>query len=301
MQTCRWVHREVHDLAWVIASAPMISGDSLSECWIGKQQCQRWFQGASAWLIEQDKAPNLLQEYLRTLSDKRLGARFEALLAWWLEANPQFDLLYRNLAVRISGRTLGEFDFILRDRLTGDVIHWEVAVKFYLAITDAQSRTLYYGPDLHDRLDKKLQHMVNQQLSLANRDEVRDWLRRQGLKVDRHCGLIKGRLFANYKDLNLAAPYEDYIDRAHERGEWVTLSDFPLRFKDAGLQWTVLDKSFWFAAVTAADELPWFSLQQLSEMLAGIGLHRPVCLVGGRDGCEALRVFLVPDDWSACI
>jgi len=300
MKSHRWVHREVHDLAWVIASAPMIVGGAFSENWIDRQQCQRWFQGASAWLLEQDKAPGLLQEYLRTLLDKRLGSRFEALLAWWLEANPQLELMHRNLAVRVPGRTLGEFDFIIRDRLTGRVIHWEVAVKFYLAVADAQLRTVYYGPDLRDRLDNKLRHMVNHQMSLAERAEVHDWLRQRGLKIDSHCGLVKGRLFYNHKYFDRSPLDENCIDQGHERGEWVSMSDFPIRFKASGLDWTVLDKSFWFAPVTVGDEFPWLTLQQLSELLVAKGLYRPVCLAGGREGVERRRVFLVPDDWVAC-
>lgn len=52
--------------------------------------------------------------------------------------------------------------FLAKNRKTEHYEHWEVAVKFYLL-----HQGCWYGPNAEDRLDIKLDHMLNHQLPLS--------------------------------------------------------------------------------------------------------------------------------------
>lgn len=121
-------------------------------------------------------------------SNRRLGLYFERLMRFWFTHSPQFEIIAKGLAVRqthkISQRsahphktktqhhkttTLGECDYLIFDKTTQALQHWEVAVKFYLGLSlpTAPESVTWLGPNLKDRLDLKLYHTLNHQLPLS--------------------------------------------------------------------------------------------------------------------------------------
>lgn len=121
----------------------------------------------------------------------RLGLYFELLLGFWLEHGGHYDILAHHEAVRDArtGATLGEVDWIIRHRESGQVEHWEAAVKFYLAYPQLRGLASFVGPSTkgQDSLNQKLTHMLGRQLQLN--------LGKPELVTVQRCCCLKGRLF----------------------------------------------------------------------------------------------------------
>lgn len=105
-------------------------------------------------------------------SDRRLGHRAEDILTIWLEHNPRYSLLARNLQLFDNKQTVGELDFILYDKVQNEVLHVELVCKFYVYIpelhTDSSSVQAWWGPKFQDSLELKLQKLRKKQFPLLH-------------------------------------------------------------------------------------------------------------------------------------
>lgn len=302
----RWQHQAVRDLAWVIASPPLLqpapehsANAKDAPRWLDLAWCRASHAAREDWLAAVDADPTTLHAHLEAERDHRLGSHFESLLAFWLGApdNPQHELLARNLPLRQDGRTLGELDFLVRDRLSGEVQHWEVAVKFFLGVRPGGAARYWVGPGLRDRLDLKLDRLRQHQLRLTRSPEGRRLLDGLGLPAARPVCLLKGCLFypadAERSDW---APQE--AGPGHLQGWWQDHAGFRLRWGNAGLSWLRLPKANWMTAVVSSEELG--SGVDCSTLLAQLpvdGARSATCVVGLRNGHEVTRGFVVADDW----
>ena len=141
-------------------------------------------------LAELDHQPQPLIDFLAQLKSTRLGLRFEMLLWFWLQDNPDqryhpYALLGHSLQQIQGAKTLGELDFLLFNHLTQQVEHWEVALKYYLAECD-YSLPFWYGLNRDDTFLKKLRHFTERQFQFE-----------QALNrpIERKFAVLKGQLF----------------------------------------------------------------------------------------------------------
>ena len=93
-------HSCVQDLAWVIRSAPVISGMHNQSSWLSQTWCETEYQACLPQLLALDKHPEPLISALSQLKTRRLGERFECLIAFWLTISPNFELLIKNYPLR---------------------------------------------------------------------------------------------------------------------------------------------------------------------------------------------------------
>lgn len=189
-------HRCIQDLAWVIASPPLVSGVFKTTRWWDHAMCMQEFQDCLATLIALDKDPQPLRTHLNKLNSKRLGLYFESLVAFWLASvSPNFKLLAQNIQLHeIAGdtrsRTVGEVDFIIEEVCSQKVIHLEVAVKFYLGTAPFNDPYRWFGTNTRDQLGKKIGRLKQHQTQL-----LFHYPEQSPFVIDeRHC-LLKGRLF----------------------------------------------------------------------------------------------------------
>jgi uncharacterized protein len=164
----------VRDLAWVITSPILLDashadyrGQVASDAW-----CAARGRLDAPRIAALDKAPQPLHDYIAARPTRRLGHYFESLIAYWLTYIAPLDIVARNLQVRDAQRTVGEFDFILRDQ-AGQICHWEAAVKFYLQSEKQPETRVFLGPAGRDRLDLKIDKVFGQQLCLSQTEEGR--------------------------------------------------------------------------------------------------------------------------------
>lgn len=206
----------VRDLAWAISTPPIIIPDSHLCQWLKSSWFQNAFKETLLWFYELDQDASTLERLLAKQKDKRLGKYFETLWFYWLDHHPRYDVLAHNLQIIIDGETLGEMDFILYDKKNKKVLHWEVAVKFYLGLSDTVQMSNWHGPNLRDRLDIKANHLMSKQSQISRDQRVANWLKKQGFFVEQRAVILKGRLYYHY------AQFEDHkIGDKQEEGEQV--------------------------------------------------------------------------------
>ena len=288
----------VRALAWCIGAPSLMSNapgldfpshrsfkDALGEAW--------------DWLSELDGNPMPLHEHLAAARSRKVGIHFEALLTWWLRWHPQYDLLARNLQVRDDHRTLGAFDFVLRDQ-AGLPQHWEVAVKFYLQREHSDAWSAWVGPNQRDRLDIKLERMGEHQLPLSARPEAVSALASLHItEPPEQVAFVKGMFFEPWDEPGLRPRGSAPETRL---GQWVTTSDFAA-FSDTqpACRWCVREKPDWLGPARRRGDTSFSTADALQRLQAG-GVDRPQLwsrlreLEGGV-WFEDARLFVVPDTW----
>jgi hypothetical protein len=295
----------VRDLAWLLASSPLLRAQppmgELATVFETPQQAV----DTGAWLRELDRDPTALRQAIAATRITRLGRYAECLLGFFLQQGPAARLVAANVALRVAGRTIGECDFLVESP-SRRKLHWELAVKCYLhagaAPGDRPELADYVGPNLQDRFDLKLTHLLGHQLPLSARE---------GFAALGHLGpwrpqmLVKGWLFYRWGETPEIARA---VDPSHCRGFWVARRDWPaLAANRGGARWAVLPRLAWLAprppiateAVDAALLSPAAALTERLDQQTGpvmvASFERQPPLLGHWH--ETDRGFVVPDDW----
>ncbi|MBE9559290.1 MAG: DUF1853 family protein [Proteobacteria bacterium] len=222
-------HQSVRDLAWAVCSPPLISKLSASCVWPESKWFKQIFEQSLPWLLAVDEDPVQLEKLLAEQKDRRLGKYFETLWYFWLCHNPRYQVIEHNLQIIIDGETLGEIDFIVLDKVTKKIMHWEVAVKFYLGVGDTSEMINWHGPNLCDRLDIKVDHLLHRQSVVSRDQRVAKWLKQRGLQIDCCTVILKGRLYYPWQQ-NVVSPEKCCAD--HLRSWWLNTEQFVRAFDD---------------------------------------------------------------------
>ncbi|NKJ51318.1 hypothetical protein CIC12_32300 [Burkholderia sp. SG-MS1] len=304
----------VRDLAWLLLSADLLRAQAPMGALANPFHTPQELQASVDWLCALDAAPQPLHRDLAATRITRLGRYAERLLGWFLQNGPAARLVAAGVPLRRAGVTLGECDFLVESR-QGARLHWELAVKCYLhagdgrgqgpgaAQTDARLAD-YVGPNLKDRFDLKLAHLLNHQLPLSAREEF--------ASVG-HAGpwspemFVKGWLFYRHGE---RPPEPAELDPSHGRGWWVTRSDWPAFAAAQAQKCRQLPRLEWLAPRRIALESeqtgseparsPWVDAQTLAAQISP--QHGPAmvaALVEDRAGylVEHSRGFIMPDAW----
>ena len=177
----------------------------------------------------------------------RLGRHFEQLWQAALNADPATEVLACNLAVRNQQRTLGEFDLVVRH--CGEIEHWELAVKFYLASCPKPAFEDWFGPNPTDHLKGKFEHLTKRQLRLGQSPDGRKALALLG--GESLCptkAIVKGRLFYPFDEWKTADWASDApLNPNHLAGWWIPKNDLIKAFGSSGHCCVILRKPFWLA------------------------------------------------------
>ncbi len=289
-------HDVVRDLVWAVASPPLMILQQSSCRWFGSSWYHQRYQSSATWLRQLDQDPVPLLAAIDAQKDRRLGNYFETLWAFWLEHDPRYELIVRNLVIRDGGDTLGELDFLIHDRATGLNFHWEVAVKFYLGLGDTREPASWHGPGKRDRLDLKLVRLRDRQSQMCRLPQTQAVLSGLGIEIAGCAVILKGRLF--YPDTPTPRPAPGDACRQHLRSRWYCQGEFFARVA-AGDRFTPLLNSGWMSTRRRV-KTEIYSAEQLRRALAQGDYRLPLCLLWFRQG-QSARLFLVPDDWEDSI
>jgi hypothetical protein len=290
----------VRDLAWLLFSADLLRAQPPVGILASAFETAHEEAATLAWLHALDADSVGLLQDIAAARITRLGRYAECLLGWFLQHGPAAHLVAANVPLRRGGLTLGECDFLVQTQ-AGRRLHWELAVKCYLHAGAGRAQLAdYVGPNLQDRFDLKLAHLLDHQLPLSAREEF---------VTLGHAGpwepqmFIKGWLFYRRGELT---PDPAQLDPAHGRGWWATRSEWPDFAAAHAGQWRVLPRLEWLAPRRhergAADE-------QGIEFMDAHGLISRVAHQSGPTMVAAFsmddvgrwiersRGFIVPDDW----
>ncbi|MBJ6138802.1 DUF1853 family protein [Marinobacter litoralis] len=243
-----------------------------------------------------DNNPDAAPARLRAPSENRLGHYFERLYEVMLSELMGWDLVLKNQQIRTDKQTLGELDFLLRNPVSGELEHHEIAIKYYLGVPSANGPTLWYGPNARDRLDLKTNHMLSHQSQMTQRPETRKVLAELGIHEP-----VKPRIFMpgylfypNGGDAKLPST----TPGNHLTGKWRYADN--VGAEDTS-RWVRLNKPHWIGpwhqtsrphADAARDTIQWVQAEGIPALFAEMVWHAELsCWV------EADRCFVVPRNW----
>jgi uncharacterized protein len=276
----------VRDLAWVIG-APELLWPTEALPTLEPIAHEQALRDAAQWLKALDGAPHPLIEALSHRRDGRLGAYVERLIEFWLAQHPDVEQLIIGLQVQDNSRTLGAFDLLMKRRTLDVWEHWELTIKFYLCVDGQVAWSGWLGPHGRDRLDKKLTHMSDHQLTLSLRPEARARLSLAGLSTEQRIiprAWVKGVLFDHWRPESDRARRTDHVKTdltalataptggAPARGVWLrraTLERYidELSKEEPQFLWRRCDKPHWLAPQHGS----WRGALNLSDSNAIIG------------------------------
>ena len=142
----------------------------------------------------------------------RLGHLAEKIVSELIQASSNFKVLYENVQILEGKNTIGEIDFIIEDIPSEQIIHLELAYKFYLFDPSISSKPInnWIGPNRNDSLKDKLKKLKEKQFPLLHHHSAKSAF--SGISTDNVsqalCLLVT--LFIPYK-------YKGSFNPAYER------------------------------------------------------------------------------------
>ena len=183
---------------------------------------------------------------------------------------------------------MGEID-CLYETSDGAVVHREVAVKLFLGHVDSQLASDWVGTSKVDRLDLKLDRLIQHQIRLSRTAaNLNAWPQDLPLPT-RVEVLISGAFFKhpNHKC------WPEAMHQQAEQGFWCTSNEFLQLARGA---WNVLHKPWWLSTGYLANE-PTLDVAQVARAVEQ--QQRPIfvaCVEGSRQQLDG-RGFVVPSSW----
>ena len=285
-------HPTLRDLAAVCFAPPLL---------VASPQ-QRHPLAASIWWQEPQRILDWLLALqwqgidVPVLPSGRLGLYYERLWHYVLHCAPDIDVLAHNLQVRYERQTAGELDLLYRD--AEGLQHLELAIKFYLGLQQH-----WIGPGNHDRLDKKVQHFLTQQLPMGQQ-LAHTKLANEITELPHSAFWMGGYLFAPKDD---AAPTNTQLTLNPKRaqGLWLRNEEWPTYWAQSSADhWQALPRTQWLAPSllqpsqcwSGEEQQRWLEERQLDPRARLVVLYRR----NHRGALEEQeRLFIAPALWPA--
>lgn len=196
-----------------------------------------------------------------------LGKRVEYFFKALLNNSERFQLLGNNVQIHNEQRTLGEFDFFIKDHKTLEILHIELMYKFY--VYDPKQPTeieSWIGPNRKDSLIRKITKVKVSQFPLLNSPEAKKYLNHLEIHADniQQQILFKALLFIpeTYENHNF-----EHINRQCIAGYWYHFSELK-KFCDLNYQFYAPEKQDW--PIDPAHGEVWFSHSEIEEQIKAL-------------------------------
>ncbi len=190
----------------------------------------------------------------------RLGHQMEFVFKQLIEYAEDYHLILYNLPIRNDERTLGEIDFILKNKKSNQFIHVELTYKFYLLDPDiSEPIHRLIGPNRRDRFFDKMEKIKNEQFPLLHSEAGAKALEKHSINHSeiKHQCCFKAQIFLPFhqKDVDLGL-----LNRETIVGYWFRLKDIATSdfLND---QFYIPRKSEW--VINPNEETSWKSHQEI--------------------------------------
>lgn len=285
----------VRDLVWACFSPPLLDSSVFDDSPPLRNSRFELSPARQAWLLQLDRQPRALLDYLGDAREGRLGLYFERLWQFFLKHDSGVTLLAHNLPVRDATHTVGEFDVIYFCHQRRRHVHLELAVKFYLQRRGADSEWHnWLGPDSRDRLDRKIGRMRQHQLRLSDTAAGRETLAQLEVAGVLREMEVKGRLFRHAGEPGIAPPA---ASTGLELQQWLYRSELQTLL-ETGQRYAPLSRRDWLAPVMASTHPPVSASELCDEVNRQLANRsRPLQIAAFNESREGGRCFVVPDDW----
>lgn len=193
--------------------------------------------------------------------DSVLGMQAEACFEAYLKRSENYKLLVANVQIHGEKETLGELDYIVQNLKTNQVIHIELACKFYLYDVDAgaSEEEKWIGPNRKDRLYDKLEKVKLKQFPLLGKTETIQKLGELEIEIPTLQELsLKAFLFIPKKMKSNVFP-KNYADCIV--GHWIKHKDFAEEEKNA--LYAIPTKKQWLLPLETIAN--WYSFSEVKK------------------------------------
>lgn len=156
----------------------------------------------------------------------RLGHQMEYVFRHLITTSEAYEVVLANVLIDEGKVRLGELDFILKNNLTNNYLHVELAYKFYIInpnISEPIHRLM--GPNKRDMFYTKLDKLKEKQFPLLHHTSLKqkwDALGIDPLEIEQQC-CFKAQLFTPLKEEKLAIRP---LNTSCHAGYWVRFEQF---------------------------------------------------------------------------
>lgn len=236
-----------------------------------------------------------LTAFLDPYAKFRVGEYFEGLVLYWLEKISQLKIVAQQQQIREGKQTIGEVDFLFEDE-SGELNHWETAVKFYLYYpVDNPTGSHFVGPNASDWFEKKIKRLLGHQLPFGKKHFP---------EITRSKAFVKGMIFY-HPHLKPPDQLPQKLSANHLRGTWIRFSELDwLNDKKENCVYQVMQKPYWLSPEVSLSENQ--ELKSFEELKSELDTHFrkkewPLLIsVLARQQVlyeEIDRVFVVAESW----
>ena len=219
-----------------------------------------------------------------------LGKRVEHFFSAAIEASPEYQLIANNIQISDENRTLGEFDFILRELKTSKILHVEVMYKFYVYDPDFPTEMeRWIGPNRKDSLLQKIEKVKTNQFPLLHTSEAKKYLSSLDLSSEdiEQQLYFKATMFIPEKLMDQEFPN---INKQSIAGHWYHLEDFN-KYKDSGLKFYAPEKQDW--PIDPKFGEIWMDFEQISAQIKELHLKKKSPLIWVKKPNEIFERLIV--------
>ena len=175
------------------------------------------------WLLNIDKHPSELLDFVEKNHSKRLGRYFENLLHFYFKFHPNIEVLEFGKQIFNGKITIGEMDFILKNKTTQEIIHLETAVKYFAKEKGESEFKYFICPNGTRTFGDKLDKTFTKQLRISEREETQIFLKKSGYLPIKSYHFIKGILFYHPDEIGIF--YHEKLNPKHNKSWWIYYSE----------------------------------------------------------------------------
>jgi len=284
-----YYHPHVRNLAWVLASPALLSYLPNFTQPLTVLDDDFWQQQYLAYipkLKQLDLNPQPLEDFLAQHKNHRLGYYFEYLLLFWLQDRDfhYFELIQHRATLFDGKITIGELDYLVKNHQTGQIEHWEAAIKFYLGYPPLDDSLRWLGANDSDSIGRKMEHLAQKQFRFIGY---------QDYEIQQRSLVVKGRLFYPLSHKNLLERVHDTtldcLAPQHLQANWLLWDEFMMHPQARLLQWRHVAKDEWMADQQINKKLPLLGVQALPPLPSA----RPELFIGfDAEQQEQVRCFV---------
>jgi len=154
----------------------------------------------------------------------RLGHLAEVVVSGLLKSSTNYEILHENIQLHEDKNTIGEIDFIIEEVDTKQLLHMELAYKFYLYDPTISSDPIHnwIGPNRNDSLIEKLAKVKEKQFPLLYHDSARSQFADINLEEVSQVLCLIASLYIPYEyEASFCSSYEKAI-----KGYYVNMEQF---------------------------------------------------------------------------
>ncbi len=205
-----------------------------------------------------------------------LGKRVEHFFKAMVPTTGDYQVLGNNIQIHNQERTLGEFDFILKDLINSQILHVELMYKFYVYDPEfSLEMERWIGPNRKDSLLHKIQKVKKNQFPLIYTPEAREVLSSLNVESDTIHQQIyfKATLFIPEK---LSQQKFHHINEKCISGFWYHLKEV-IKFDQSAFQFYAPEKQDW--PIDPKHGELWFSYAEILQQIQELHLRKKSPLI----------------------